>query len=88
MLTTLLAKAGFVALAGLVSSVAADLPVISVSGNKFYDPEGKQFFIKGELLYYRFTCMVANGLPQALPINSSQMIHSWTRSNASLTQLS
>lgn len=47
MLANLLAKAGLAAIVGAVTSYAKDLPVISISGSKFYDPEGNQFFIKG-----------------------------------------
>lgn len=49
MLANLLAKAGIAALAGAVATYAEDLPVISISGSKFYDPEGNQFFIKGKI---------------------------------------
>ena len=47
MLANFLAKAGIAVIAGAVASYAKDLPVISISGSKFYDPEGNQFFIKG-----------------------------------------
>lgn len=47
MLNNLLTKAGFAALFGAITTLA-DLPVISVSGSRFYDPEGNQFFIKGK----------------------------------------
>jgi hypothetical protein len=47
MLANLLAKAGTAALVAASTSYAATLPEISVSGSKFYDPDGNQFFIKG-----------------------------------------
>lgn len=47
MFANLLAKAGIAALVAASTSYAASLPEISVSGSKFYDPEGNQFFIKG-----------------------------------------
>jgi hypothetical protein len=47
MRTNTLLTAGLAALSGAVLSYAKDLPVISISGSKFYDPEGNQFFIKG-----------------------------------------
>lgn len=47
MFSSTLVKAGVAAIAAATTAVAASLPAISVVGNKFFDPSGKQFFIKG-----------------------------------------
>lgn len=47
MFSSMLIKAGVAAIAAATTAVAASLPEISVVGNKFFDPSGKQFFIKG-----------------------------------------
>ena len=47
MFSSTLVKAGVAAIAAATTAVAASLPEISVVGNKFFDPTGKQFFIKG-----------------------------------------
>jgi len=47
MFANLLAKAGIAALVAASTSYAATLPEISITGSKFYDPDGNQFFIKG-----------------------------------------
>ncbi|OBT80338.1 hypothetical protein VF21_00832 [Pseudogymnoascus sp. 05NY08] len=47
MFSSTLVKAGVAAIAAATTAVAASLPEISVVGNKFFDPSGKQFFIKG-----------------------------------------
>lgn len=47
MFSSMLIKAGVAAIAAATTAVAASLPEISVVGNKFFDPAGKQFFIKG-----------------------------------------
>ena len=57
MFANLLAKAGLAAIVGAFASYAEDLPVISISGSKFYDPEGNQFFIKG-----MYPCLAARFL--------------------------
>lgn len=47
MFSSTLVKAGVAAIAAATTAVAASLPEISIVGNKFFDPSGKQFFIKG-----------------------------------------
>lgn len=47
MFSSTLVKAGVAAIAAATTAVAASLPEISVVGNKFFDPSGKQFFMKG-----------------------------------------
>jgi hypothetical protein len=47
MFSSTLVKAGIAAIAAATTAVAASLPEISAVGNKFFDPSGKQFFIKG-----------------------------------------
>ncbi|KFY46192.1 hypothetical protein V494_00565 [Pseudogymnoascus sp. VKM F-4513 (FW-928)] len=47
MFSSALVTAGVAAIAAATTAVAASLPEISVVGNKFFDPTGKQFFIKG-----------------------------------------
>lgn len=47
MFSSTLVKAGVAAIAAATTAAAASLPAISAVGNKFFDPSGKQFFIKG-----------------------------------------
>lgn len=76
MLANLLAKTGIAAIAGAVASYAKDLPVISISGSKFYDPEGNQFFMKGaQLSILVYSGHKSNIATQALLTSSSRMTH-------------
>jgi hypothetical protein len=69
MFANLLAKAGVAALVAAFTSYAETLPEISITGSKFYDPDGNQFFIKGMIMSFPWPSSLANFLFQALHTN-------------------